>query len=412
MQLNFYRELQNGKGAIVELDDTQLDDRNWNHCLVGYFLDGKMPFALLSSTARAVWKDHGQIRIKQFGSCFYFEFQDEATKIKVLEGGPYFFSRRYLVLKDWRRMLIPSPEHPSSIPAWVKVHKLPLECWTADGLSRIASTVGRPLHVDKATENQQRIDFARICIEVSAEDDLPDEIQIVVKGESVMVHVEYQWLPTRCAKCKVFGHSCAPKPGVKASTSNSTWQVVGKPSELKEGAPQLPSNQQNISQELGKGHQPPSSDEVWERMGKALGGGGGVLETISKVVPNATWDAFIVQLDGAMEEDSLSEASEILADDCPLSMTQPGITAITSDPISSSASDTAAAQSIKENVTNFADSIKPTLNPHHKPPNPPSSTEVLRDARTIGEFGSSSSKKKGRKQNRGNPKTPRFSGKH
>lgn len=147
MQLNHYPELQKGKSVVVEFDESHIDDRNWNHCLVRYFLDGKMPLALLSSTARAVWKDHGQIRIKQVGSCFFFEFQDEATKLKVLEGGPYFFSCRYLVLKDWRRMLIPNAEHPSSIPAWIKIHKLPLKFWTAKGLSHIASTIGKPLHV-------------------------------------------------------------------------------------------------------------------------------------------------------------------------------------------------------------------------------------------------------------------------
>lgn len=197
MQLSHYPELKTGKNAVIECDESHVDDKNWNHCLVGYFLDGKMPIALLSSTARAVWKDHGRLHIKQVGSCFFFEFQDEATKLKVLEGGPYFLSRRYLVLKDWRRMFIPNAGHPSSIPAWIKIHKLPLEFWTAEGLSCIASTIGKPLYVDKATEKQQRLDFARICIEIDAESDPPDEVQIKMNGQSVVVRVEYQWLPPK-----------------------------------------------------------------------------------------------------------------------------------------------------------------------------------------------------------------------
>lgn len=149
-ELEHFTELQQGKKAAIEIDESDLDDRNWKHCLIGHFLDGPMPFPLLKATARV-------------GSCFFFEFQDEATKLRVLEGGPYFFSCRYLVLKDWNRMMIPSIDHPSSIPAWIKIHKLPFEFWTAESFSKIASTIGKPLHVDKATEKRQRLDFARVC---------------------------------------------------------------------------------------------------------------------------------------------------------------------------------------------------------------------------------------------------------
>lgn len=213
MKLDHYPELRKSKSPIIILDETHVDDRNWGCCLLGYFLDGRMPLALLSSTARAVWKEHGQIKVKQLGACFLFEFQDEATKRRVLESGPYFFSRRYLVLKDWRRMLVPSTEHPSTIPAWIKIHKLPLECWTEDGFSRIASAIGKPLYVDKATERQQRLDFARVCVEIDAADDHPTEIQISLNGESVVVALEYQWMPPVCQICKVFGHSCSPIVG-------------------------------------------------------------------------------------------------------------------------------------------------------------------------------------------------------
>lgn len=82
-----------------------------------------MPFPLLSSTARKIWKDYGKINIKQIGACYFIGFQYEEIKLKVLEGGSYFFSRRYLVLKDWHRMLVPSTELPTTIPAWVKLHK-------------------------------------------------------------------------------------------------------------------------------------------------------------------------------------------------------------------------------------------------------------------------------------------------
>lgn len=237
MKLKHYPELQQDLDAPVELDEYHLDDKNWGLCLIGYFLDGRMDFPLLCSTARRVWKDCGPIKIRQFGACFFFEFQDEDSKNKVLEGGPYFFSRRYLVLKEWERMLAPSTEHPSTIPVWVKIHKLPLECWTEEGLSRIASKIGKPLHVDVATAGQQRIAFARVCIEIGADYELPSTISVLTAKGTVVVTVEYQWLPRKCSKCKVFGHSCS----IKATTADpiastisgiedpkAVWQNVGK----------------------------------------------------------------------------------------------------------------------------------------------------------------------------------------
>ncbi|KAG5513076.1 hypothetical protein RHGRI_038502 [Rhododendron griersonianum] len=108
----------------------------------------------------------------------------------------------------------PAQEQPVKVPAWVKFHDLPLELWNQECLSRVASTIGRPIHVDQATAKtakqpgllNTKSTTARICIEVSAEQDLPDEVTVLVEGESVVVPIEYQVLPPICKICHVFGH--------------------------------------------------------------------------------------------------------------------------------------------------------------------------------------------------------------
>ncbi|XP_058192110.1 uncharacterized protein LOC131309505 [Rhododendron vialii] len=47
-------------------------------------------------------------------------------------------------------------EQPTKIPAWVKLHELLFELWNQECLSRVASTIGRPLHVDQATAKTAR----------------------------------------------------------------------------------------------------------------------------------------------------------------------------------------------------------------------------------------------------------------
>ena len=94
---------------------------------------------------------------------------------------------------------------------------VPFEIWAPEGLSRIASVVGKPLHVDNMTASKKRITFARICIEVDAEHDLIKELDacytnpVTGDEETVPITVQYQWIPIRCAKCNVFGHDCMKK---------------------------------------------------------------------------------------------------------------------------------------------------------------------------------------------------------
>lgn len=148
MKLEYFPDLQKGKEAVIEIDVELTEVGMWSRYLIGHFLDGKMAYPLLVSTARYQWKDLF-VAVKPDVSGFYlFEFKDEQAKMQVLEGGPYFFSQKYLVLKDWHRMMKPLLEQPTKIPAWVKFHDLPFELWNQECLSRVASTVGRPIHVD------------------------------------------------------------------------------------------------------------------------------------------------------------------------------------------------------------------------------------------------------------------------
>lgn len=59
---------------------------------------------------------------------------------------------------------------------------VPLELLTPYGLSCIASAIGSPLSLDKATEQCRRVHFARVCVEVACGDDLPDMIRVYIEG--------------------------------------------------------------------------------------------------------------------------------------------------------------------------------------------------------------------------------------
>ncbi|XP_058217387.1 uncharacterized protein LOC131328462 [Rhododendron vialii] len=237
LKLDYFPDLQRGKEALVEIDIKLTEVGKWNKYLIGHFLDGQMPYPLLVSTARNQLKDLFVAIKPNVAGFFLFEFRDEQAKMQVLEGGPYFFSQKYLVLKDWHRMMKPAQDQPSKIPAWVKLHDLPFELWNQECLSRVASTIGKPLHVDQATTKtakqagllHTKSTKARICIEVSAEQALPDEVTVIVAGESVVVSVEYQVLPPKCDIYHVFGHhtiKCASKPSTSPIPPQPSVQAL------------------------------------------------------------------------------------------------------------------------------------------------------------------------------------------
>lgn len=119
----------------------------------------------------------------------------------------------------------------------MKFYNIPLSYLSIDGLSYIASAVGKPLFVDKLMKKLEPMNFARVCIEISLASALPSSIDLVVIDEEsnsekiISVRVEYQNKPQLYSHCKTFGYSL-----VRCPRANYKWilktQVVIAPATL------------------------------------------------------------------------------------------------------------------------------------------------------------------------------------
>nr|GEV19388.1 hypothetical protein [Tanacetum cinerariifolium] len=87
-----------------------------------------------------------------------------------------------------------------------------------DGLSVIATQIGKPLMLDAFTSSMcvealGHINFARALIEISSDTDLKKEMIMAIPDEDgikytkEVINVEYEWQPPRCADCKILDHS-------------------------------------------------------------------------------------------------------------------------------------------------------------------------------------------------------------
>ncbi|KAL0292814.1 UNVERIFIED_CONTAM: hypothetical protein Sradi_6972100 [Sesamum radiatum] len=132
---------------------------------------------------------------------------------EVIEGGPWLFQGQPIVLQSWQQGMSLRRQKHTTVPVWIKLKHLPMEYWTEDGLSAVASGVGVPLYVDRVTKECSRLDYARVCVMLDYSTVLPRHVVLISpvlhegKEIPIKVDIEYDWLPQRCRKCCSLGHS-------------------------------------------------------------------------------------------------------------------------------------------------------------------------------------------------------------
>lgn len=128
---------------------------------------------------------------------------------------------------------------------WVKLRNLPFSFWSAQAIGKVASAVGKPLYVDHRIEQMDMLTFARVCVEITADQPSCDSILLVHNGNSRIVDVEYEWRPQVCSKCGIFGHNCNPSAPRQASNlrrpaAKAPVSVVPAPVQLPQDRPASP----------------------------------------------------------------------------------------------------------------------------------------------------------------------------
>jgi hypothetical protein len=95
----------------------------------------------------------------------------------------------------------------SKIIIWIKLVHLPMEFWSSECLGYVASGVGHPLYADSVTEEQLRLGYARVLVEVGVDSKFPRELELDSgDGQYVTIGVEYPWISIKCSTCHAFGH--------------------------------------------------------------------------------------------------------------------------------------------------------------------------------------------------------------
>ncbi|KAL0420743.1 UNVERIFIED_CONTAM: hypothetical protein Slati_3097200 [Sesamum latifolium] len=102
---------------------------------------------------------------------------------EVIEAGPWLFQGQPIILQQWESGMALRRHKHTQVPVWIRLWRLPVEFWTNDGLSTVASGIGRPLYQDAITKACTRLDFARVCVMLDISSMLPKHIVVMVPKE-------------------------------------------------------------------------------------------------------------------------------------------------------------------------------------------------------------------------------------
>ncbi|GKC56326.1 RNA-directed DNA polymerase, eukaryota, reverse transcriptase zinc-binding domain protein [Tanacetum coccineum] len=216
--------------------------------LYGYFVGTSMDYRVVRANLMKMWRSYGIVDITKTNSgIFYFKFKSEEGMKNVLESGPWMVQNIPLVLNLWEPGIWLEKVEPSTIPIWACVYNIPMELCNGGSIGKIMSGIGKPLLMDNMTKERclkkaGKLDFARVLVEVSADDELPNVLEIAYPpiGNSPAkigkLDVKYQWKPPLCTHCKTFGHStlaCKVRPRTEeekaASILKETLKVSAAP---------------------------------------------------------------------------------------------------------------------------------------------------------------------------------------
>lgn len=215
------------QGSRLQIPHEMIDDSAciWTRCLVGFFPGARLPFTAVRSIVNRVWKQFGLEQVMTTTNGFMlFRFKEEEGLHTVVERGPWMFGGKSIILQQWHPHFLFDRNKITSLPVWIRLRGLPFPLWNRAGLSLAASMVGRPIACDEHTHFCTRLDYARICVEVEASHSYVHsfEMDTPLSEVPIRVEVEYEWRPTRCKDCQVFGHSCT-------SIAKATPTVTSEP---------------------------------------------------------------------------------------------------------------------------------------------------------------------------------------
>ncbi|KAL2929464.1 Cysteine proteinase [Bienertia sinuspersici] len=177
------------------MEDIAPEIRHWESALVFFVLGSNPPHQVMKGFYRRIWGKWGWIRLdsKQNGDQALHEH--------------FFFDKKPVVMKPWTLEVDLTKEEVRFVPVWIHFPKFDLKYWGERTFFKLVSMVGKPVKLDQATFNKERLMYARVLVEIKLGKSVLSSITFVSEtGCEKEQQVEAEWLPWFYETCKGYGH--------------------------------------------------------------------------------------------------------------------------------------------------------------------------------------------------------------
>lgn len=223
--------LVNGK-VEVTINEADIADEllYWDNVVILFALGENLSMHAVKKFMETTWNFVSLPELYYNEAGFFFvKFKNGDDKEKVMTSGPYFIYGKPLFIRYWTPDFEIKEDLLRILPLWVTFPNLPLHLWGEKCLSKIASTVGKPIATNECTAKKLRISYARVLIEVDVTQKPRETVCIKDHNRRVLEQkIEYEWRPKYCHTCLKIGHDCAAPNRVPMQRAKKVWKPVTK----------------------------------------------------------------------------------------------------------------------------------------------------------------------------------------
>lgn len=172
----------------------------------------------------STWSTNFDIHLCSKGF-FIVKFDTVKEKEHVLHEGPWFWGDAGLFMTPWFPGFDPSSMVVFKMPAWVRLHNLPLHFWLPKVFEAMGNAIGKYIKQDVERIARCIHTFARICVEVDLNQGLPYSIILLHNNTQWKQPLDYENMAFRCRCCQQIGHLRNNCPQVKRESRRNKKQA-------------------------------------------------------------------------------------------------------------------------------------------------------------------------------------------
>ena len=126
----------------------------YENSIVGFFLGKDPSFPVVQQYVSNTWRKFGFEKITRNDNGVYlFKFATKSGMEQVIEKGPWLIRKSPIILNRWSPSVSLKRGEVTKVPVWVKMYNVPVLAYSGDGLSLLATKIGKPIMLDAFTSS-------------------------------------------------------------------------------------------------------------------------------------------------------------------------------------------------------------------------------------------------------------------